>query len=166
VLYGMSAFRLAREFGVPRAEAKRFIERYFARYPGIHEYIERTLEHGREHGYVTTLFGRRRTIPDLRAGQKNVQQAAERVAINTPVQGTAADIIKQAMVAIAAELAARGLGARMVLQVHDELMFEVPEAEVDEVRALVRERMEGVASLRVPLVVDVGAGTTWNEAHG
>jgi DNA polymerase-1 len=166
VLYGMSAFRLAREFGVPRAEAKAFIEQYFARYPGIQRYIDATLAFGREHGYVATLFGRRRPIPQLGASNRNDVQAAERVAVNTPVQGTAADIIKMAMVALVPRLEAAGLRARLVLQVHDELMLEAPEAEAETTRALVADVMEGVCTLKVPLKVDSGLGRTWNEAHG
>jgi DNA polymerase-1 len=166
VLYGMSAFRLAREFGVPRAEAKAFIEQYFARYPGIQRYVDATLAFGREHGYVATLFGRRRPIPQLGASNRNDVQAAERVAVNTPVQGTAADIIKMAMVALVPLLQAAGLRARLVLQVHDELMLEAPEAEAETTRALVAEVMEGVCTLKVPLKVDSGLGKTWNEAHG
>jgi DNA polymerase-1 len=166
VLYGMSAFRLAREFGVPRADAKAFIDQYFGRYPGIQRYIDRTLDFGRRHGYVTTLFGRRRPIADLTATNRNEAQAAERVAINTPVQGTAADMIKLAMVTLADRLRTGGFAARLVLQVHDELMLEAPEAEAAAVQGLVREVMEGVATLKVPLKVDSGVGRTWAEAHG
>ena len=166
VLYGMSAFRLAREFGVPRGDAQRFIDRYFDRYPGIKAYMERTVAGGRETGYVTTLLGRRRYIPELTAGKKALQQAAERMAINTPVQGTAADVIKKAMVHISAALRERGSGARMVMQVHDELLFEVPEAEAEAIRDLVVEQMEGALELSVPLTVEAAIGRNWNDAHG
>ena len=165
VLYGMSAFRLAREFGVPRADAQRFIDRYFDRYPGIKAYMERTIEAGRETGYVTTLLGRRRYIPDLTAGKKVLQKAAERMAINTPVQGTAADVIKKAMVHIGEALRERGSGARLVMQVHDELLFEVPEAEAEAIRDLVVEQMQGALRLSVPLTVDAAIGSNWNDAH-
>ena len=165
VLYGMSAFRLSNELGIPRKEADAFIARYFSRYPGIQRFIDRTLEEARETGAVTTLLGRRRLVPGVASGRRQEEQAAQRVAINTPVQGTAADIIKIAMIDIHRELARRGLSARMVLQVHDELMLELPEAELDEVRALVIDKMENALTLKVPLRVDHGVGRTWNEAH-
>jgi DNA polymerase-1 len=165
VLYGMSAFRLARELGIPRGVAAGFIDHYFSRYPGIRRYLDRVVAEGREHGFVTTLLGRRRWIPDLRASDRNAVAAAERVALNTPIQGTAADVIKKAMVEVSAELERRGLQSRMVLQVHDELLLEVPEAEVAEVRELVQTRMEGVLRLDVPLQVDLGQGPSWGEAH-
>jgi DNA polymerase-1 len=163
IMYGMSAFRLAREQGIPRKEAKEFIDRYFIRYSGVKAFIDDTLAAAREKGFVTTLLGRRRYLPDLQA-RGPAKGRAEREAVNTPVQGTAADILKLGMVAIGESIEAGELPAKMVLTVHDELLFEVEEARVDEVGSMVREAMEGIVELAVPLKVDLSSGVNWAEA--
>ncbi|GGR08923.1 DNA polymerase I [Deinococcus ruber] len=159
VLYGMSAHRLSNDLGIPYADASGFIDRYFATYPGIRGYIDRTLAFGREHGYVETLFGRRRYVPELSSSNRNVREAGERVAYNMPIQGTAADIIKLAMVRLDQPL--EELGARMLLQVHDELLVEAPEDRAEEVAALVQTMMQDAMTLKVPLNVEVGVGPNW-----
>lgn len=161
VLYGMSAHRLSNDLGIPYADAASFIEVYFSTYPGIRRYIDRTLEFGREHGYVETLYGRRRYVPELKAQNRTLREAGERIAYNMPIQGTAADIIKLAMVRLDRELEA--LGARQLLQVHDELLIEAPENRADEVARVTREIMEGAAQLSVPLAVEVGVGPDWYD---
>lgn len=163
IVYGISAFGLAAQLGIPQAEAKAYIERYFARYSGVQAFIERTLEQTRKDGYVRTLFGRLRPIPDIASRNPNQRGFAERTAVNTPLQGTAADLIKLAMIALDRELTARSLRTQMVLQVHDELLFEVPLEESDEVEALVRSKMEDVVKLDVPLVADLGFGPNWRD---
>jgi DNA polymerase-1 len=165
IIYGISPFGLARQLGIARGEAAAYIDAYFERYPGIRDYMERAKQEARRHGYVSTLFGRRCWVKGINDKNPAARGFAERVAINAPLQGGAADIIKRAMIRLPAALARRGLGARMLLQVHDELLFEVPEAEVEETRALVKQVMESVARLEVPLVVDAGAGHNWDEAH-
>jgi DNA polymerase-1 len=165
IIYGMSAFGLARELGIPQAAARAFIQRYFERYPGVRAYVEQTPRQARQQGFVTTMFQRRRFLPDLSSRNRNLRQFAERTAVNTPIQGSAADIIKLAMVRIDSALEERGLAARMIMQVHDELVFEVNQEAVPEVIALVRERMESVVALNVPLMVSVGHGPSWDEAH-
>ena len=163
IVYGISAFGLAAQLGIPQAEAKAYIERYFARYSGVREFIEKTLEQVRREGFVRTLFGRMRPIPDIESRNPNQRGFAERTAINTPLQGTAADLIKLAMISIDRKLTERGLKTRMVLQVHDELLFEVPMDETDEIETLVRTEMEGVVKLDVPLVADLGFGANWRD---
>jgi DNA polymerase-1 len=163
IVYGISAFGLAAQLGIPQAEAKAYIERYFARYSGVQAFIERTLAQTRKDGYVRTLFGRLRPIPDIGSRNPNQRGFAERTAINTPLQGTAADLIKLAMIALDRKLTERMLQTRMVLQVHDELLFEVPEEEIEEVESLVRDEMEKVAELDVPLVADLGFGPNWRD---
>jgi DNA polymerase-1 len=165
VLYGMSAFGLAKSLGIGRREAQEFIDHYFARYPKVKGFMEARIAEAREKLYVTTLLGRRCAIPEIHSRNGAVRGYAERNAVNYPIQGSAADIIKVAMVQIFARLGREGLGAKMVLQVHDELVFDVPEAELEVVRALVREEMEGAVKLDVPLVVDIGVGKNWREAH-
>ncbi len=165
IIYGISAFGLARQLAIPRGEAAAYIEAYFARYPGIRDYMERTRKIARERGYVTTLFGRRCHVRGIADRNPSVRSFAERAAINAPIQGGAADIIKRAMIRIPAALVRAGLGARMLLQVHDELVFEVPEAELEATRDLVVREMTAVAELTVPLVVDTGAGRSWDAAH-
>jgi len=165
IVYGQSAFGLAQQQRIPREEAAEYIRRYKERFPEIEEYRQRTLEFAREHGYVETLLGRRRPVPDLASGNFAARSAAERVAINTPVQGSAADLIKQAMLAIDRRLREEMPGELLLLQVHDELLFEVDEDRADDVAALAREEMTGALELSVPLVVDVGVGTNWDEAH-
>jgi DNA polymerase-1 len=164
VLYGMSAHRLSQELAIPYEEAVAFIERYFQSFPKVRAWIERTLEEGRRRGYVETLFGRRRYVPDLEARVKSVREAAERMAFNMPVQGTAADLMKLAMVKLFPRLEA--MGARMLLQVHDELVLEAPKERAEEVAALAKEVMEGVYPLAVPLEVEVGMGEDWLSAKG
>ena len=165
IIYGISAFGLARQLGIPRSQAGAYIKAYFERYPGIRDYMERTKVEARAQGYVTTLFGRKchlRGINDKNPARKSF---AERAAINAPLQGGAADIIKRAMVRLPGALLDASLSARMLLQVHDELVFEVPEAEVDDTAALVKKVMGSAASLEVPLVLDTGVGYNWDEAH-
>ena len=165
LIYGMSAFGLAAQLGIERAAAQQFIDRYFTRYPGVAEYMQRTRELARSQGYVKTVFGRRLWLPDINAGGGPRRQAAERAAINAPMQGTAADLIKLAMVAVQAWLDGERLGSRLILQVHDELVLEAPEGEVARLRSELPRLMAGVASLDVPLVVDVGVGPDWDKAH-
>ena len=165
LIYGMSAFGLARQLGLERGEAQGYIDRYFERYPGVKAYMDRTRALAAEQGYVETLFGRRLYLPEIRVQNQQRRQAAERTAINAPMQGTAADIIKRAMIAVDRWLHEAPDAARMIMQVHDELVFEVPEGAVDAVTAEVRRYMEGAAELRVPLKVDVGVGAHWDEAH-
>jgi DNA polymerase I len=163
IVYGISPFGLAAQLGIPQPEARAYIDRYFARYQGVKSFIERTLEATRREGSVRTLFGRVRPIPDIESRNPNQRGFAERTAVNTPLQGTAADLIKLAMIALDRKLADRKLKTRMVLQVHDELLFEVPEAETAEVEQLVRAEMEGVIMLSVPLVADLGFGPNWRD---
>jgi DNA polymerase-1 len=163
IVYGISAFGLAAQLGIPQAEARAYIERYFARYAGVKEFIEKTLSETRAAGSVRTMFGRIRPIPDIESRNPNQRGFAERTAVNTPLQGTAADLIKLAMIAIDHQLTERQLKTRMVLQVHDELLFEVPVDEATEIEALVRTEMEGVVKLNVPLVADLGFGANWRD---
>jgi DNA polymerase-1 len=163
IVYGISPFGLAAQLGIPQAEARAYIERYFARYAGVQAFIEKTLEATRKTGSSRTLFGRVRPIPDIESRNPNQRGFAERTAINTPLQGTAADLIKLAMISIDQKLTERALKTRMVLQVHDELLFEVPTAESAEVEALVRTEMEGVIKLNVPLVAHLGFGPNWRD---
>jgi DNA polymerase-1 len=165
LIYGMSAHGLAKNLGIERAAAQTWIDRYFARYPGVAEYMERTRNEARDKGFVETVFGRRLYLPDIRASQAGRRQGAERAAINAPMQGTAADLIKKAMIATRDWLVASGLKSRLVLQVHDELVLEVPKAELDTIREELPRLMGGVAELKVPLLVEVGAGDNWDEAH-
>ena len=165
IIYGISPFGLARQLGIPQGEAKNYIDAYFTQYPGIRQYMEDTKEHARKHGYVETLFGRRCHTPQINDTQHNMRGFAERAAINAPIQGGAADIIKRAMIHLPGALANAGLNARMLLQVHDELVFEVPDSEVDATKTLVTAVMENAAHLDVPLVVDTGTGSNWDEAH-
>jgi len=165
IIYGMGAQRLARSLGIPVKTAQTYITQYFARYGGIKSYMDSILVEARVRGYVTTLQGRRRYVPDLHSKNTQLASAAERMAVNMPIQGTAADLIKMAMVAIDRRLMQEGLRTQMLLQVHDELLFEVSEKELDRVKKLVQEIMEGVMPLRVPLRVDLGTGANWAEAH-
>jgi len=165
LIYGMSAFGLASQLGVERSAAQQYIDRYFARYPGVAEYMQSTRESARERGYVETVFGRRLYLPEIRASNHQRRQAAERAAINAPMQGTAADLIKLSMIAVNNWIATEKLDSRMVMQVHDELVLEVPDAELDQVSKRIPELMSGVAELDVPLVADVGEGSNWEQAH-
>jgi DNA polymerase I len=163
IVYGISPFGLAAQLGIPQTEARAYIDRYFARYEGVKTFIEKTLEAARREGSVRTMFGRMRPIPDIESRNPNQRGFAERTAINTPLQGTAADLIKLAMIALDRQLAERRLRTRMVLQVHDELLFEVPADEAAEVEKLVRGEMEDVVKLRVPLIADLGFGPNWRD---
>jgi DNA polymerase-1 len=163
IVYGISPFGLATQLGIPISEAKDYIDRYFARYTGVKAFIEKTLEEARKTGSVRTLHGRIRPIPEMESRNQNQRGFAERTAVNTPLQGTAADLIKLAMIALDRKLDKLGLQTRMVLQVHDELLFEVPAAEKAEVERLVRAEMEGVVKLDVPLVVDLAFGANWRD---
>ncbi len=165
IIYGSSAFGLASNLGIATGEAQETIDAYFARYRGVRRFLDETIESAREQGFVSTLLGRRRYLPDLASKNRVLRQAAERMAVNSVIQGTAADLIKQAMVEVHEALADQALSARMILQVHDELVFEVAEREIERLTELVRGRMEGVFALRVPLVVDVGRGDDWRQAH-
>jgi DNA polymerase-1 len=165
VLYGMGSYGLARDTGLSTKEASEFIELYWSRYPAVRSFMNRTLQEGREHKYVTTLLGRRRYMPELRSPNAGVRQAGERMAINAPVQGTAADIIKIAMNRLYAEMKKRNMRSKMLLQVHDELLFEAPASEIEELSNLVCNTMEGAWQLRVPLVAEVKAGKNWGEMH-
>lgn len=165
LIYGMSAFGLARQIEVSRQEAQSYINTYFERYPGVREYMDRTREQAASDGYVETLFGRRLHLPEINSRNGMRRQAAERAAINAPMQGTAADIIKRAMLKMQKWLDTEGTDVHMIMQVHDELIFEVPEAKVDEVSAKIREVMESAAELDVPLLVEAGIGDNWDEAH-
>jgi DNA polymerase-1 len=165
IIYGISAFGLAQDIGVSNAEAKRYIDSYFARYPKVREFIDRTIEDTKTRGYVTTLLGRRRFIPELASSTAAVRNFGERTAVNTPIQGTAADLIKLAMIHIQARIKRQELRSRMILQVHDELVFEVPDREIATMKTLVRGEMEGVLTLSVPIKVDMGVGKNWDEAH-
>jgi DNA polymerase-1 len=165
LIYGMSAFGLAQQIGVARDAAQRMIDAYFTQYPGVREYMEATRSLAKEQGYVQTLFGRRMVVPEINSPQKIRQKAAERAAINAPMQGTAADIIKVAMVRVDAWLRAEGLRTQMIMQVHDELVFEVPAHEQAVMREALPGLMCGVVDLRVPLSVNIDVGENWDEAH-
>ena len=165
LIYGMSAFGLARQLGIERGEAQKYVDLYFQRYPGVKRYMDDTRALARDRGYVETVFGRRLYLPDIKARNAALRQYAERAAINAPMQGTAADIIKLAMVSVDAWLVESKLPARLIMQVHDELFFEVAECAVEELSAQVRAHMMSAASLNVPLAVDIGVGGNWDEAH-
>jgi DNA polymerase-1 len=165
LIYGMSAFGLAAQLGIERGAAQQFIDKYFARYPGVAEYMQRTRALAHAQGFVETVFGRRLWLPDINAGGGPRRQGAERAAINAPMQGTAADLIKLAMIAVAQWLDATQLDTKLLLQVHDELVLEVPHAELDRIKMELPKLMSGVAKLDVPLVVDVGTGPNWDKAH-
>jgi DNA polymerase-1 len=165
LIYGMSAFGLAKQLGVDRKDAQAYVELYFARYPGVKQYMDDTREQARAQGFVETLFGRRLFLPDIQSRNAATRQYAERTAINAPMQGTAADIIKKAMITVDGWLRDSGLHTRMIMQVHDELVFEVPEGELASVQPQVTGLMMNAAQLAVPLVVESGIGNNWDEAH-
>jgi DNA polymerase I len=165
LIYGMSAFGLAKQLGIDRGSAQRYVDLYFERYPGVKAFMDRTRTQAREQGYVETVRGRRLYLPDIRSRNRQLQQYAERSAINAPMQGTAADIIKLAMLKVEAQCTARKLPARLIMQVHDELVLEVRRDAVDEVAAMLREHMAAAEQLAVPLKVDIGTGSNWDEAH-
>jgi DNA polymerase-1 len=165
ILYGLSEFGLAKQLGISRSEAKDYISAYFGRYPKIRHFLDRCIEEGRENGYVSTLSGRQRALPELKSKNGNIRKGAERIAMNTPIQGSAADLIKMAMLKVAERLEKENMQSRLLLQVHDELVLESPLEERDALVNLVREEMSSVMELSVPLVVDVGFGQSWAEAH-
>jgi DNA polymerase-1 len=164
IVYGISAYGLAAQLGIGRAEAEKYIKNYFVRYAGVRRFIDQTIAEVRRTGVAKTLFGRERPIPDINARNSNARGFAERVAVNSPLQGTAADLIKLAMVRIDAALTAGGFKSAMLLQVHDELVFECPPEEVEAISNLARREMEGAYKLKVPLVVAVGVGDNWRDA--
>ncbi|MGH7418044.1 MAG: DNA polymerase, partial [Candidatus Rokuibacteriota bacterium] len=165
LLYGKTAFTLAKDIGVSKREAEQFIQAYFARYPSVRQFIEGTIQKARETGHVRTLLGRLRRLPDLRAPNFQIRMEAERQAMNTPVQGSAADLIKKAMIDLFAELGRRRMRSRLILQIHDELLLEVPEAEAEDARKLVKDVMEGALALDVPLVAEAHLGPNWAAVH-
>jgi DNA polymerase-1 len=165
VLYGMGPQRLARETGISMAEAKTFIEAYFEKYEKVKRYLDRQVELAREKGFVTTILGRKREVPDISSGNPGLASFAERIAVNTPIQGSAADLIKVAMVRIHRALKEKRMKCRMLIQVHDELVFELPESELETASKLIREGMETAMSLKVPIVADLDIGSNWAEAH-
>jgi DNA polymerase-1 len=165
IAYGISAFGLAQRLGIPRQTAAAIIDQYFARFAGIRAFMDRTIEFARERGYVETITGRRRYVRDVRSANGTVRAAAERNAINAPIQGSAADMIKLAMIRIQQELERRRLRSRMLLQVHDELVFDVFLPEQNELSAFVEEHMRTAMPLEVPIVVELGVGRNWLEAH-
>ena len=167
LIYGMGQYGLAKSLGIDNLSAKNFIDRYFARYPGVADYMQRTKEQAAALGYVETLFGRRLYLPDIRAANANARAGAERAAINAPMQGTASDLIKRAMIDVCHWLASDGLESKLIMQVHDELVLEVVESELELVKQRLPEIMAAVADgrLNVPLVAEVGVGENWEEAH-
>ena len=164
-MYGISAFGLSQRLHIGRAEAKKIIDDYFANFPAISSYINDTIAAARETGYVETLFGRRRFLPDINSRNATVRSLAERNAINAPIQGTSADIIKLAMINVAKRLEEEKMTSRMILQIHDELMFDAVREEVDKLKKIVTEEMENVIKLSVPLTVECNYGNNWLEAH-
>jgi DNA polymerase-1 len=165
LIYGMSAFGLAQNLGIERSAAQSYMDKYFARYPGVAKYMERTRNEAHERGFVETVFGRRLWLPDIRSSNQARRQGAERQAINAPMQGTAADLIKMAMIAVQGWIEREGLATKLIMQVHDELVFEVPEKELERVKGNVEALMMGVATLDVPLLVEAGVGDNWEKAH-
>jgi DNA polymerase-1 len=161
----MSAYGLASNLGIDKDVARGFIERYFTRYPGVAKYMERTRDQAKRQGYVETVFGRRLWLPEINSPNGPRRSAAERAAINAPMQGTAADLIKLAMIAVHDWLLRERLATRLIMQVHDELVFEVPAGELETVRAQVPALMSGVAQLKVPLLAEIGEGENWDQAH-
>ncbi len=165
LIYGMSAFGLARQLGIERSAATAYIDRYFARYPGVKSYMDSTREQARQQGYVETVFGRRLWLPEISSSNGQRRQGAERAAINAPMQGTAADLIKLAMIKVQHWLETEKSASRLIMQVHDELVLEVPQTEMNLVREMLPRLMCGVAELKVPLLVELGEGKNWDEAH-
>jgi DNA polymerase-1 len=165
VVYGITSFGLSQTIGVSREEAQEYIDRYFARHSGVRAYMDRVLAEARERGFVSTMFGRRRPVPELSSRNAQTRQLGERLAMNTPIQGTAAEVIKLAMITISRRLEEEKLAGRMILQVHDELVFECPAGEKEALMGLVRKEMEGAVTLDVPLAVEIGSGENWAQAH-
>jgi DNA polymerase-1 len=165
IIYGQSAFGLSQNLGIPRKEAADIIEQYFAQYPGIKQYMNDTMNFARENGFVTTLMGRRRYLRDINSANATVRGFAERNAINAPIQGSAADMIKIAMINIHSELKAQKLETRMTMQVHDELVFDVPKHEIEIVKPIIMHNMKTAIKTVVPIMVEIGTGANWLEAH-
>ena len=165
IIYGMSAFSLSKELGISQKMAQNYIDSYFARYQGVKRFIDQTIQETHETKKTSTLLGRIRLLPEIASSNRNIRQFAERTAVNTPIQGTAADLIKLAMINVHGQMRKRRLESAMLLTVHDELVFEVSPREQDEVAALVREQMESVWELKVPLKVNIATGANWAEAH-
>jgi DNA polymerase-1 len=165
IMYGISAFGLSQRLGISRSDAKKIIEDYFEKFPAISSFIEDTLTAARENGYVETLFGRRRYLPEINSHNGTVRALAERTAINAPIQGTSADIIKLAMINVDRRIREEGLKSRMVLQIHDELVFDATREEVETLQKIVVEEMESVIALSIPLTVECNYGNNWLEAH-
>ncbi|MCK9305369.1 MAG: DNA polymerase, partial [Bacteroidales bacterium] len=165
IIYGISSFGLSQRLRISREESRKLIKDYFSSYPGVQDYIDRTIEFARKNGYVSTLYGRKRFIPDISSKNQNVRGMAERNAVNAPIQGSAADIIKAAMIAVKQRSGREGIRSEMVLQVHDELLFDVVPGESGILSRIVREEMEGVIQLSVPLTVECNIGANWLEAH-
>ena len=166
IVYGIGAFSLAGDIGVSIAEADRYIKNYLNTFSGVKHYMDSCIAQAKEAGFVTTLSGRRRYLPELNSSNRITQAFGERVAMNTPIPGTAADIIKSAMIRVYRRLRAEGMASRLILQVHDELIVEAPEAELEQAETVLKEEMEAAMSLKVPLRVDVSAGKTWLESKG
>ncbi len=164
MVYGASAFSLGKELETSTSEAQDFIDLYYETYPKVHEFMEKQVKDAQKKGFSETLFGRKRQVPELQHQDKMTQQAGRRIALNTPIQGSAADLMKKAMIDIWHEIKKKGLQSKMILQVHDELVFEVPDKETDEVETLVKERMENVFPLKAPLKVHLSWGVNWAEA--
>ncbi len=165
IVYGISPYGLSQQLGIPADEAKYYIDTYFARHSGVKTYIDGLIEKAADTGYVTTICNRKRAVPEIKSSNRNIRQFGERIATNTPIQGSAADIIKVSMLNIWKRLHKEKLKSKMLLQVHDELLFEVPADEKDALRTLVKEEMEGAVKLSVPLKADIGTGKNWAEAH-
>ena len=165
IIYGISAFGLAERLNISRTEAKGLIDGYFESFPSVKEYMEKSIEVAREKGYVETITGRRRVLPDINSNNSIVRGYAERNAINAPIQGSAADIIKIAMVRVANRIKSENLSAKMIIQVHDELNFSVPENELEQLKRVVTEEMSAAYQMSVPLIADTGSGKNWLEAH-
>ncbi|HNT42096.1 MAG TPA: DNA polymerase, partial [Tenuifilaceae bacterium] len=164
-IYGISAFGLSQRLGISRTEAKELIDEYFRTYSGVKRYMDSCIAQARERGWVETLFGRKRYLNDIKSSNQTVRGMAERNAINAPIQGSAADIIKLAMIGIHSEFKRLKLQSKMIIQVHDELVFDVYQPELEQVKEIARSQMEGAAALQIPLVVDIGVGKNWLEAH-
>ena len=165
IVYGISGFGLSRDLDITQKQAKQYIEDYFATYPGVHAFMEKLVEDGKKQGYVSSMFGRRRPIPELSSANFMQRQFGERVAMNSPIQGTAADIIKIAMIRVWERLKKEGLKSRLILQIHDELLIETALDETEEVKKILSEEMTGACELAVPLIAEVGQGDNWEEAH-
>ena len=164
IVYGISSFGLSQDLSITRKEAAQYIEHYFETYPGIKKFLDDSVAHAKEKGYAVTLFGRRRPVPELKSSNFMQRNFGERVAMNAPIQGTAADIIKIAMIGVNEELKKRDMKSRLILQVHDELVVEADKSEVEEVKAILMDKMEHAADLSVPLIADMHTGENWYEA--